>query len=61
MDVREVELPEGCSAMDKELSRHSGSLGSNLDIPKIFSAPILLGTQPRALSLSLSQCLLSLA
>ena len=39
-----IRLPEGLCAMDKALACHAGGQGSNLDITKDFSAPILLGT-----------------
>ena len=46
-------LPKGYSTMDKALPCHAGGRGSNLDMTKDFSAPILLGP-PAMCSLSLS-------
>ena len=46
--------PKGHSAMDKTLTCHSGGQGSNPDTTNVYSAPILSGTLPCALSLSLS-------
>ena len=40
-------------AMDKALACHTGSRGSNSDMTKVYSAPILSGTPPCSLSLTM--------
>ena len=40
--------------MNKALTWHIGSWGSNPDTTKVYSAPILLGTPPHALTHSLT-------
>ena len=44
------------SAMDKTLAYRAGGWDSNRDMTKDFSAPILLDTPPRALTLSHNAC-----
>ena len=46
-------LPEGYSAIDKALACHTGSRGSNPEMTKVYSAPILFGT-PAMCTLSIS-------
>ena len=52
-------MPEGHSTMNKALPATQAARAWTWIRPKIFSAPILLGTPPHALSLM--QCLLSCA
>ena len=55
----DIASPRGITPLLKHLPAMHGSQGSNPDVTKVYSAPILSGTPPHALSLTMPEVMRS--